>query len=76
MLKNIDCSMHHCLKVLAFRQTSPGMVQKGALPSSKTGEKPGLSLLAAKMPLKTTFSSSVFALFDKEGCHHSKDFLE
>ena len=68
--------MHHCLEVLAFLQASPGTVQKDAPPLPKIGAKPGVSLLAAKISLKTTFNSSAFALLDKKGCHHSKDFLE
>lgn len=67
--------MHCCLKALAFLQASRETLQKDALPSPKIEGKPGVSLLAAKIPLKTTFNPSIFALFDEKGCHHSKDFL-
>jgi len=65
--------MHHCLKVPASLQAVPRTVQKGASPPPKIGAKPGVSLLAAKIPLKTIFISSAFA---KKGCHHSKDLVE
>lgn len=75
VLEDVDCSMHCCLKALAFLQASREILQKDALPSPKIEGKPGVSLLAAKIPLKTTFNPSIFALFDEKGCHHSKDFF-
>lgn len=78
--KAAPCASRYRLLHASLPQSAPFSASlswksaKNSPPLPQIGAKPGVSLLAAKMPLKTTFNSSAFTLLDKKGCHHSKDF--